>query len=104
MSSENERQADPDGREYKKLVEKKWPYSKRRMKPLADQEYANKRHFGRRKSDIDILHCAKDLICCEKALNHQVDKLLESVGLTRREVENGSAYELINNKRKDVDS
>ena len=46
------------------------------------------KHFGRRKSDDYILHCAKNLICVEKALNNQVDKLLEAVGLTRDKVEN----------------
>ena len=40
----------------------------------------------RRKSDIDILHAAKHIIQCEIALNHEVDKLLALIGLTRAEV------------------
>ena len=43
----------------------------------------------RRKSDVDILHAAKAIIQCEMALNHQVDKLLELIGLTRAEVVKG---------------
>ena len=55
-------------------------------------------NFGRRQSDEDILHCAKNLICCEKAFNNQVDKLLEAIGVSRAEVESGSAYERLNKK------
>ena len=40
----------------------------------------------RRKSDTDILHAAKGLIQCEMAMNHQVDKLLGLIGLSRAEV------------------
>ena len=43
----------------------------------------------RRKSDTDILHAAKAIIQCEMALNNQVDKLLDLIGLTRSEVVKG---------------
>jgi len=47
----------------------------------------NNRKFGRRRSDVDMLHAAKQIAQCEKALNNQVDKLFEAMGLTREEVD-----------------
>ena len=47
----------------------------------------------RRKSDVDILHAAKAIIQCEIALNHEVDKLLSLIDLTREDVIKGVEHD-----------
>jgi len=60
------------------------------MEQGKDMRATINRKFGRRQSDQDILHAAKNLVQCEKALNNQVDKILDSIGVTREQVEGKS--------------
>jgi len=40
----------------------------------------------------DVLECCKQIVLAEKALNATVDNLLEAVGITREEAENGNVH------------
>ena len=53
----------------------------------------NHRKFGRRQSDVDILHAAAGMVTCERALNHQVDKLLGLLGISRADLKASLAEE-----------
>ena len=54
----------------------------------------NDKNQWQRKADKDILHIAKAIIQCEMALNHEVDKMLALLGLTREDVVNNEVDKL----------